>query len=58
MSPGPKKRFNVVLGVRMEPELFHRIADTAKDEERFIGAMARVLLREALDAREGKKVKK
>ena len=54
MSPGPKKRFNVLLGVRMEPELFKRLGDAAKGEERFLGAMARILMREALDAREGK----
>jgi hypothetical protein len=44
--------------MRLEDELGEALEMMAKEEERSIGTMARILVREAIEAREGKKPKK
>ena len=44
--------------MRLEEELGEALERMAKGEERSIGTMARILLREAMKARESKKGKK
>ena len=57
MSPKVGSDFPEYLALRLETGMRKRIEELAKQEERSPGAMARILLREGLEARE-KKVRK
>ncbi len=53
----PKKSVDLpkLLTVRLDDEIRVRIEEMAKDEERNLGQMARVLLREAMSNRDARK---
>lgn len=46
------------LSIRLDDELRRLLEKIAEEEERPVGMMARILLREAMKAREGKRPKK
>ncbi len=56
----PKKSVDLpkLLTVRLDDEIRGRLEEMAKDEERNLGQMARILLREAIRTRDAKKPKK
>ena len=58
MGRPPGIRFHVTVAMRLEKELAEALERVAKEEERPMGSMARILVREAIEAREGKKPKK
>ena len=49
--PGPKKRYEGYLSLRLEPELRMLLEEMAGKEERTASQMARILLREAIRMR-------
>jgi hypothetical protein len=52
MAKGEKK--TGLIGVRLEPDLLATVEAAAENEERPLSAMARILIKEALEAREVK----
>ncbi len=48
-------KFQRGLSLRLEEEMWDLLERMAVEEERPIGMMARIILREGLEAREGKK---
>lgn len=56
MKKGDKK--TDVIAVRVEPEVSAAIGQEAEREDRTIAAMTRILIKEALGARDAKKGKK
>lgn len=56
MGKGEKK--TGLVGVRLEPDLMVSLESEAGKEERPLAAMARILIKEALVAREKKTTKK
>ena len=58
MSPKRSVEYPGYLTFRLDPEMRKRIEDLAKQEERPVGAMVRIIIREGLAAREGKKGRK
>ncbi len=55
----PKKSVDLpkLLTVRLDDEIRGRLEEMARDEERNLGQMARILLREAIRARDAGKAK-
>ncbi len=55
----PKKSVDLpkLLTVRLDDEIRGRLEEMAMDEERNLGQMARILLREAIRARDAARVK-
>jgi hypothetical protein len=58
MTRKPGAKYPSPLSLRLDDDLRRALERAAEGEERPIGMMARILLREALAAREGKKGKK
>lgn len=58
MSPKVGSDYPDYMALRLEPGMRKRIEELAKAEERPPSAMARILLREGLEAREKKVAKK
>ncbi len=56
MPRGEKK--TALIGVRLEPDLMAAVEAEADREDRPLGMMARILIREAMEARGVKKGKK
>ena len=56
--PGPKKQYEGYLSLRLKPDLRRQIEEMAVDEKRTSSQLARILLEEAIAAREPKKGKK
>jgi len=56
MARGEKK--TGMIAVRLEPEIITAIEREADKEDRPVAAMTRILLKEAIAAREGKRPKK
>lgn len=54
MGRPPGIRFHVTVAMRLEKELAEALEKVAKEEERPMGSMARIILREGLEAREAK----
>jgi len=54
MEKKGKVKFTEFLAVRINPELREALERLAEQEERPAGMMARILLREAIEAREKK----
>jgi len=52
--PGGRK-YSATTGLRLDPELRDALARVAAEEDRSVAQVIRVLLREALKAREGKR---
>lgn len=55
MGRPPGIQFHVTVAMRLEKELADALEKVAKEEERPMGSMARILVREAIEAREAKK---
>ena len=53
-----KVKYSEFLAVRINPEMREALERLAEQEERPAGMMARILLREAIEAREAKGVRK
>lgn len=49
--PGPKKRYEGYLSLRLEPDLRRMLEEMAVEEDRTSSQIARILLREAIAAR-------
>jgi hypothetical protein len=58
MSPKRGMDLPELLTLRLPEEMRKKLEEWAKEEERSVGAMARIILREGIEAREGKKRKK
>lgn len=58
MKQKGKVRYPNLISIRIEPELLKALDEWAEEEDRPVGSLVRVILREALEAREGKKGKK
>lgn len=58
MKPGPKPKQTDHVTFRIEPELRKLVEGFAAREERTMSQMARILIREAVSAREARKWKK
>jgi hypothetical protein len=58
MPRGPRKVVTEHLAIRLEPELLEVLKEMAGQEERTSSQMARILLREAIEARQAKKGRK
>ena len=58
MGRQPGRKFPSPLSIRLDDELREALEKVAEGEERPVGMMARILLREAMKAREAKKSKK
>jgi len=58
MAPKAHSDYPDFLALRLDQGMRKRIEEMAKSEERPPSAMARILIREALEAREGKAGKK
>jgi hypothetical protein len=54
----PKAKYPAYVALRLETEMAKKLREMADTEERTIGAMIRIVIREGLAAREGKKGKK
>ena len=54
MAPKIGVKYTDYVALRLEPEMRKRLQDLAEAEERSIGAIARIILREGLEAREAK----
>jgi hypothetical protein len=54
MTPKLGVKYTDYVALRLEPEMRKRLQDLAEAEERSIGAIARIILREGLEAREAK----
>jgi hypothetical protein len=57
----PKKgplKYSELIAIRLEPELRVELDKWAEEEDRSTGSLIRVILRQAMEAREGKKPKK
>ena len=54
MEKKDKVKYSEFLAVRINPEMREALERLAKQEERPAGMMARILLREAIEAREAK----
>jgi hypothetical protein len=48
-------KYQKAIALRLEDEMWDAIEALAKEEDRPLGAMARILLREAIVTREGKR---
>jgi predicted transcriptional regulator len=57
MGRQPGRKYPSPLSLRLEDDLRRNLEELAEKEERPVGMMARILLREAISARE-KKLKK
>jgi predicted transcriptional regulator len=55
MGRQPGRKFPSPLSLRLDDELRRLLEEIAEEEERPVGMMARILLREAMAAREGKR---
>ena len=55
MKPGPKPKQTDHVTLRIEPELRKLVEEIAAQEERTMSQMTRILVREAVEARETKK---
>ncbi len=55
--PGPKKKYEGYLSLRLEPALRALLEELALKEERTASQMARILLREAIGVRKAVDVK-
>jgi hypothetical protein len=55
--PGPKKRYEGYLSLRLEPGLRTLLEEMAGKEERTASQMARILLREAIRTRKVEEAK-
>jgi hypothetical protein len=53
-----KGKYPEYVALRLETEMARKLREMADAEERSIGAMIRIVLREGLAAREGKKPKR
>ena len=53
-----KVKYSEFLAVRINPEMREALERLAEQEERPAGMMARILLREAIEAREAKGLRK
>lgn len=51
-------KYSDLIAIRLEPELREALDKWAEEEDRSTGSLVRVILREAMEAREGKKPKK
>lgn len=51
MAPGPKPKHTESMSLRLEPELRKILLELAEREDRTPSQMARILLREAVEAR-------
>lgn len=58
MPPKTGVEYPDYLTLRLDPEMRKKLEELAKTEERSIGAITRIILREGLKAREAKKPKK
>jgi len=58
MTPKIGVKYTEYIALRLEPEMRKKLQELAELEERSIGAMARIILREGLEAREGKEARK
>jgi predicted transcriptional regulator len=58
MSPKIGSDYPDYMALRLEPGMRKRIEELAKAEERPPSAMARIILREGLEAREAKRARK
>jgi hypothetical protein len=54
----PKVKYPEYVALRLETGMKKKLQEMADAEERTIGAVIRIVLREGLEAREGKKGKK
>lgn len=57
----PKKgpvKYSDLISIRLEPELREVLDRWAEEEDRSTGSLVRVILRQAIEVREGKKPKK
>jgi hypothetical protein len=54
---GPVK-YSDLISLRLEPELREVLERWAQEEDRSTGSLIRVILRQAMEVREGKKPKK
>jgi predicted transcriptional regulator len=52
MGRKPGGKYSDFIAVRLEPEMRKRLKIMAEGEERPLGMMARILLREAMESRE------
>jgi hypothetical protein len=57
MGRQPGRKFPSPLSIRLDDELRHSLEKISEEEERPVGMMARILLREAMKARGAKKGK-
>ena len=51
-------KYSDLIALRLEPELREALDQWAEEEDRSTGSLIRVILRQAMEAREGKKPKK
>jgi predicted DNA-binding protein len=58
MEKKDKVKYSEFLAVRINPEMREALERLAEQEERPAGMMARILLREAIEAREAKGLRK
>lgn len=58
MAPKIGVKYTDYVALRLEPEMRKKLLELAEQEERSIGAMARIILREGLEARETKGARK
>ena len=58
MAPKKELRYPDYIALRLEPELRKKLEELAKAEDRSIGYIVRIILREGLAAREKKGRKK
>jgi len=54
MAPKIGVKYSDYVALRLEPEMRKKLLELAEEEERSIGAMARIILREGLEARSSK----
>ena len=54
----PKSKYPEYVALRLETGMLKKLREMADAEERTIGAMIRIVLREGLEALEGKKGRK
>ena len=54
MAPKIGVKYSDYVALRLEPEMRKKLLELAEEEERSIGAMARIILREGFEAREAK----
>jgi hypothetical protein len=58
MAPKIGVKYTDYIALRLEPAMRKRLQELAEGEERSIGAMARIILREGLEARNAKGLRK